>query len=73
MLLPISSFNWSSDSIMALLIFGLPVVTIISGVWWKISKHQADTELKRSMIERGMSADEIEKVLAAGRGKDHED
>ena len=31
----------------------------------KIHRRNADTTLKREMIDRGMSADEIERVLAA--------
>ena len=30
-----------------------------------IQRHRAETELKREMIERGMSADEIAKVIEA--------
>jgi hypothetical protein len=37
-------------------------------------KSELDAELKRDMIARGMSAEEIERVLAAGTGgKSNED
>jgi hypothetical protein len=51
-------------------VIGLPVVgwviTEIAKNWRKVrvSEHQA--ALKQSMIERGMSADEIERVMSAG-------
>ena len=32
----------------------------------EIIKHYSNNQLKREMIERGMSADEIERILAAG-------
>jgi hypothetical protein len=40
-------------------------VPVISSVWADVEKHRRDTELKRCMIERGMSVEEIERVLAA--------
>lgn len=41
---------------------GVPIVT---SAWVEMEKHKNDSELKRCMIERGMSAAEIEQVLAA--------
>jgi hypothetical protein len=49
------------------------VVSVLSGAWVRVRRaeflaQQAETDaaLKQQMIERGMSADEIERVLAAG-------
>jgi hypothetical protein len=51
------------------------VIAVVSAQWASVRKaemrmHQAEQELalKQQMIERGMSADEIAKVLAAGQG-----
>jgi hypothetical protein len=63
--------------------FSIPIVAIASVfIWLSITtvaeaisaakKHQADAELKRSLAERGMSADEIAMVVRAGRGKHKE-
>ncbi len=41
------------------------IVAIISGCIANMVKHNADVRLKESMIERGMSAQEIEQVLKA--------
>ena len=41
---------------------GIPV---ISHYWFQLEKHKSDSRLKLAMIERGMSAEEIERVLAA--------
>jgi hypothetical protein len=41
---------------------GIPVVATF---WYRIRAHESDNELKRTMIERGMSVEEIERVLAA--------
>jgi len=60
-----SGFRWGPDTLVVLGVFGLPIVAIVCGVWHKIAKETSDNELKRSMVERGMSADEIERVMAA--------
>ncbi len=60
-----ANINWSPDTIFAAGLFAVPIVGIVSGVWYKIAKTQSDNELKRSMVERGMSAEEIERVMAA--------
>ena len=40
-------------------------VPILTSAWVDLEKHYRECELKRSMIDRGMSAEEIERVLAA--------
>jgi hypothetical protein len=42
------------------------VVPSVSSYLYRWRKSELDAELKREMIARGMSADEIERVLAAG-------
>lgn len=48
-------------------IFGclIPIAGIIASFWYKSQKAQFENELKRKMVDRGMSADEIERILAA--------
>ena len=41
------------------------VVYIAATNWRKCRQHQLDVSLKRDMLDRGMSADEIERVLGA--------
>jgi len=58
---------WLNDT----LIFWAAIVLIcvvpsISYYVYRWRKVELDAELKRDMIARGMSADEIERVLAAG-------
>ena len=50
----------------------IPIVGIISGYWYKTQKVRAEHDLKRMLAERGMSADEIERILAARPKADHE-
>jgi hypothetical protein len=51
-------------------LIGLPtigwVITDIARNWRKVRVSEHLAALKQSMIERGMSAEEIERVLAAG-------
>ena len=49
--------------------FIVPVVLFICIFWRKIFKIKSDNELKRLMLEKGMSADEIEQVMSAGSKK----
>jgi hypothetical protein len=43
------------------------VVPSICSAWSRARRHELDTQLKDSMIARGMSADEIVRVLDAGK------
>lgn len=65
MLAFLSEFRWSPDTLFVLGMFAVPVTAIVCGAWYKIAKTTSDNELKRSMVERGMSADEIERIMAA--------
>ena len=56
---------WNESRIAIALGCMIPIVAIVGSCWRRIEKTRSDNELKRGMIERGMSADEIERVLAA--------
>jgi hypothetical protein len=51
---------------------GVPLASILGWYWLKLHQTRSDNALKQSMVERGMSADEIERVIAAGTGEDGE-
>jgi len=63
----LSDFGWLNDTMIfwsaIVLICVVPTITYYVYRWRKI---EIDAELKREMLARGMSADEIERVLAAG-------
>ena len=42
------------------------VTTAIATAWYKMRRADIDADLKHRMLEAGMSADEIERVLQAG-------
>ena len=50
----------------------IPIVGIISSYWYKVHKVRAENNLKRMLAERGMSADEIERIVAASSKDDDE-
>jgi hypothetical protein len=41
------------------------VVIVVASTWHRIAKDREDAALKQSMIDRGMSVEEIERVLQA--------
>lgn len=43
----------------------LGLAGIIGGVWHSVKHKQIEAELKQDMLDRGMSAEEIEKVVEA--------
>ena len=43
------------------------VIPPIAHYWWKIRKMETEAALKQEMIQRGMSAEDIQKVLDAGK------
>lgn len=52
---------------LCLLAVAVPIASIaISGIWSWARREQALVDLKRSMVERGMTVDEIERVIDAG-------
>jgi hypothetical protein len=71
----ISSFMEGFDSTQrfSIAIVGIGCVTMILVVlvsmlpiyWHKIKSDQIEADLKRDMLDRGMSADEIQKVIEA--------
>lgn len=57
------------DTAVLFFLFGLfalcVAIPVITGAWVTVSRNREDAALKRTMIERGMSVDEIERVLKA--------
>lgn len=48
-------------------VFGclIPIAGIIASFWYKAQKVRSENALKRTLVDRGFSADEIERILAA--------
>ena len=45
--------------------FGAPVFGVVGYFVHEITKFRSDNELKRIMVEKGLGADEIERILVA--------
>jgi hypothetical protein len=61
----LAEIQWNQGMIAVVMVFSVPICAIIGGVWYKIERTRSDNDLKRTMVERGMSAEEIERVIAA--------
>ncbi len=48
----------------------IPIVAIIGHFWYEAQKVKSENALKLSMLQRGMSAEEIERVISAGAEDD---
>ena len=65
--------GFDGDQRFVLTIIGMGCVTLVSTVlvsvlltcWHKLKSDQIEGDLKRDMIDRGMTADEIQKVIEA--------
>jgi hypothetical protein len=61
------------EAVIVLIVFGslgLTGIAFIWGVvWHRMRQAEIDAALKSEMIQRGMSADEIQQVLDAGTGR----
>ncbi len=62
----LAEIAWNEGTIAVAGAFVIPIVAIIATFWYKIARVTSMNELKRRMVQRGMSADEIERVLSAG-------
>jgi len=62
----LSEIVWDKQTLSVVGAFSVPLAFIIGTAWYKISKVRYESHLKRSMVERGMSVEEIERVLSAG-------
>jgi hypothetical protein len=56
---------WNRQSLAVVGAFSVPLAAILATAWYRLNKVRYECELKRAMIERGMSADDIERVIAA--------
>jgi NADH:ubiquinone oxidoreductase subunit 3 (subunit A) len=53
-------------NIVVIMALSIPIIAVIGYYWHEVLKNRSNNELKKSMLERGMSAQEIEQVINAG-------
>ena len=68
----LAEIEWNIQTIAVVMGCAIPIVAIIGGIWHRVEHIKSDNELKRRMVERGMSAEEIERVMASGSGGEKE-
>jgi NADH:ubiquinone oxidoreductase subunit 3 (subunit A) len=56
----------NTANIVVILAMSIPIIAVVGYFWSEVLKNRSNNELKRSMLERGMSAQEIEQVINAG-------
>jgi hypothetical protein len=56
---------WDDFTIFWVCLFSVPIVAIIGAFWFKLESERSENDLKRSMVERGMSPEDIERVISA--------
>lgn len=56
----------NTANIVVILAMSIPIIAVVGYYWSEVLKNRSNNELKRSMLERGMSAQEIEQVISAG-------
>ena len=61
----LAEINWTPETIVAAAFFAVVICVVLGSFWCKVTLTTSENELKRAMVERGMSAEEIERVLAA--------
>jgi hypothetical protein len=54
-------------------VFGGPVIAFAIWQCYRIAKVNSDNELKRRLVERGLSVDEIERIIKAGTEEKDDD
>ena len=73
----LASFDWDDlfePPTIIFLVGGLIAVTaIVAHQWRRAQKSSDDARLKEQMLQRGFSAEEIERVIKAGAGDELSD
>jgi len=60
---------WDLPTIGIVCTMAVPVLVMFSIAWVQVERRKSDNALKRSMVDRGMSAQDIERVIAAKEPK----
>jgi len=54
------------ETLVLILAFSIPIIAIVGHYWHEVLKIRSNNELKKSLLDRGMSVEEIERLLNAG-------
>jgi hypothetical protein len=68
-----STFVWSTETVAIVAGCTIPVVGILGWAFVQIQRIRSAQDLKQQMIQKGLPADEIERILAAKIPGDDDD
>jgi len=57
---------WNAGTITMAGAYAVAVVAVAGGLWYAVERTTSVNRLKQRMVERGMSAEDVERVMAAG-------
>jgi len=60
----LAALSLNTQQLEMLLIYGIPLVSIVCLFGWLIAKTLSENALKRRMLDQGMSVEEIRDVLS---------
>lgn len=61
----LGNIEWTTPTVAVVCVFSVGAISVLSTMWAHIETSRSENDLKRSMVERGMSAEEIERVISA--------
>jgi hypothetical protein len=65
----LAAIDWTPATFAIVGPFAVALACVLGGFWYRLNKARSDNELKHAMLERGMSAEEIERVMSTDRRK----
>ena len=66
----LAEFVWTTAKIAIIGGLLIPITAILAGAMSKSSRTRAVADLKARLVEKGMSADDIKKIVEAGEDLD---
>lgn len=63
----LADIRWNESMVSIVGAFAIPVTYIIASHWYRLGRARSENALKREMVARGMSAEEIERVMATDK------
>jgi len=68
----IAAIVWNTGTLAVVLALAVPIVAIVAGFWAKIERAKLEADLKRRMIEKGMTAEDIQRVIESSTHVDED-
>lgn len=66
----LAEFVWTTAKLAIIGVFLVPIIALLSAAMTKSSRTRALADLKARLVEKGMSAHDIKKIVEAGEDLD---